>query len=63
MEQFGLERLCKAISNAPDYLTSGKIVEQIIDALADFLDERLLKDDVTLANGGGRLLKEQDKLV
>lgn len=48
MEQFGLERLCKAISDAPDYLTSGKIVEQIIDALADFLDERLLKDDVTL---------------
>ncbi len=48
MEQFGLERLCQVISNVPDTLSSGKIVERIIDALADFLDERLLKDDVTL---------------
>jgi serine phosphatase RsbU (regulator of sigma subunit) len=48
MEQFGLERLCQVISDIPDNLSSGKIVEGIIDALADFLDERLLKDDVTL---------------
>jgi len=48
MEQFGLERLCQVISGTPDNLSSGKIVERIIDALADFLDERLLKDDVTL---------------
>jgi serine phosphatase RsbU (regulator of sigma subunit) len=48
MEQFGLERLCRVIADTPDNLSSGKIVERIIDALADFLDERLLKDDVTL---------------
>jgi sigma-B regulation protein RsbU (phosphoserine phosphatase) len=48
MEQFSLERLCQVIADTPDGLSSGKIVGRIIDALADFLDERLLKDDVTL---------------
>ena len=48
MEQFSLERLCQVISEIPEGLTSGKMVEWIIDALARFLDGRLLKDDVTL---------------
>jgi serine phosphatase RsbU (regulator of sigma subunit) len=48
MEQFSLERLCQVISDIPDGLSSGKMVEWIIDALAGFLDERMLKDDVTL---------------
>ena len=48
MEQFSLERLCRVISEIPEELSAGKMVEYIIDALADFLDERLLKDDVTL---------------
>lgn len=48
MEQFSLERLCKVITEIPDGLSAGKMVEWIIDALARFLDERLLKDDVTL---------------
>lgn len=48
MEQFSLERLCAVISQIPEGLPAGKMVEHIIDALADFLDERLLKDDVTL---------------
>jgi sigma-B regulation protein RsbU (phosphoserine phosphatase) len=48
MEQFSLERLCRVISEIPEELPAAKMVEYIIDALADFLDERLLKDDVTL---------------
>jgi serine phosphatase RsbU (regulator of sigma subunit) len=48
MEQFSLERLCRVITEIPDELPAGKMVEWIIDALARFLDERLLKDDVTL---------------
>jgi len=48
MEQFSLERLCSCISEISDGLPAGKMVERIIDVLADFLDERLLKDDVTL---------------
>jgi serine phosphatase RsbU (regulator of sigma subunit) len=48
MQQFSLERLCRVIAEIPDGLTAGKMVEWIIDALAQFLDERLLKDDVTL---------------
>lgn len=48
MQQFSLERLCRVIAEIPDGLTAGKMVEWIIDALARFLDERLLKDDVTL---------------
>lgn len=48
MEQFSLERLCRVISELPDDYPSEKMLEQIIDELATFLDERLLKDDVTL---------------
>ena len=48
MEQFSLERLCQVISKISDDAPSEHMVESIIDALANFLDERLLKDDVTL---------------
>jgi serine phosphatase RsbU (regulator of sigma subunit) len=48
MEQFGLERLCSVISELPTNLKAGEMVGRIIDAFSDFLEERLLKDDVTL---------------
>ncbi|MFN4895339.1 MAG: PP2C family protein-serine/threonine phosphatase [Pseudomonadota bacterium] len=57
MEQFSLERLCQVIADIPDGLSAGKMVEWIIDALARFLDERLLKDDVTLL-----LLKREERV-
>lgn len=48
MEQFGLERLCAVMSELSPTLKAGEMVGRIIDAFSDFLEERLLKDDVTL---------------
>jgi sigma-B regulation protein RsbU (phosphoserine phosphatase) len=48
MEQFGIERLCEAMAQLPTNLRAGEMVGRIIDAFSDFLEDRLLKDDVTL---------------
>jgi sigma-B regulation protein RsbU (phosphoserine phosphatase) len=48
MQQFGLERLCAVMSRIPANLKAGEIVGRIIDEFSDFLEDRLLKDDVTL---------------
>jgi serine phosphatase RsbU (regulator of sigma subunit) len=48
MEQFGLERLCSVMSGLPANLRAAEMVGRIIDAFSDFLEDRLLKDDVTL---------------
>jgi serine phosphatase RsbU (regulator of sigma subunit) len=48
MEQFGIERLCDAMTKLPTNLRAGEMVGRIIDTFADFLEDRLLKDDVTL---------------
>jgi serine phosphatase RsbU (regulator of sigma subunit) len=48
MQQFGLENLCAAISQLPDNLHAGEMVGRIVDSFSDFLEDRLLKDDVTL---------------
>jgi sigma-B regulation protein RsbU (phosphoserine phosphatase) len=48
MEQFGIDRLCAAISELPENLRAGEMVGRIVDALSDFLEDRMLKDDVTL---------------
>jgi serine phosphatase RsbU (regulator of sigma subunit) len=48
MEQFGLERLSEAFSQLSASLTAAEMITEIIDLFALFLDDRLLKDDVTL---------------
>jgi serine phosphatase RsbU (regulator of sigma subunit) len=48
MEQFGLDKLCAAISELPENLRAGEMVGRIVDSFSDFLEDRLLKDDVTL---------------
>lgn len=48
MRQFGLENLCAVLKELPTTLPAGEMVGRIIDAFADFLEDRLLKDDVTL---------------
>jgi sigma-B regulation protein RsbU (phosphoserine phosphatase) len=48
MQQFGLDNLCAILSELPTNLRAGEMVGRIIDAFSDFLDDRLLKDDVTL---------------
>jgi sigma-B regulation protein RsbU (phosphoserine phosphatase) len=48
MEQFSLERLSHLIATTNAEDSAAKIVGSIIEALDNFLDERLLKDDVTL---------------
>jgi serine phosphatase RsbU (regulator of sigma subunit) len=48
MQQFGLDQLCQTIAQLPDNLRAGEMVGRLVDALSDFLEERMLKDDVTL---------------
>jgi serine phosphatase RsbU (regulator of sigma subunit) len=48
MEQFGLERLSEAFSQLSASLSAAQMITEIIELFALFLDDRLLKDDVTL---------------
>jgi sigma-B regulation protein RsbU (phosphoserine phosphatase) len=48
MEQFGLERLSEIFSSLSESLSAARMICDIIDLFALLLDDRLLKDDVTL---------------
>ena len=48
MEQFGIARLAEALVMSSQAVTAGGMIRGIIDRFAQFLEGRLLKDDVTL---------------
>lgn len=48
MRQFGLDKLCSVLAELPSNLRAGEMAGRIMDTFSDFLEDRLLKDDVTL---------------